>query len=182
MYAGIVDEKTKKPLFRAEALKAVRLLRTHIASNCIGDPPDIPLYFEDGKDSVTDTAKMRCVRGTNDLEGFHRHMLGIMAWCTSPRVVQYQLLEHGYRWNLRMEINNRGLNPDVGGFYDQPVIEATQVLSLASTMHCRHCFVSTSMSRSTIITQNLPLCFFNIDGHLAVSIVHGQRMTYQLFG
>ena len=66
---------------------------------------------------------------------------------------------------------------------DQPVIEATQVLSLASTMHCRHCLVSaTSMSRRRIITQNMPLCFFNVDGFLAVSIVHEQRMTYRLFG
>ena len=32
-----------------------------------------------------------------------------------------------YRWNLRQAIKNRSLDPAVGGFYDQPVLEAIQV-------------------------------------------------------
>ena len=36
----------------------------------------------------------------------------------------------------RMDINNRGLNPAVGGFFDQLVIEATQVILLRIAVRC----------------------------------------------
>ena len=59
VYGGIVDEKTKKPLFRPEALEAIKQLRVNIAMNCISDPPDIQLYFEHGRDAITGTPGMR---------------------------------------------------------------------------------------------------------------------------
>ena len=127
VYGAIIDEKTKKPLFRPEAVEAIKKLRVHLASNCVSDPRNIPLYFDDGKDSMTGQRRFRCVRGTNDLEGYHHHNRGIMAWCSSPVLAHCQMLEHSYRWNLRQDIRNRGLDPAMGGFYDQPVLEAIQV-------------------------------------------------------
>ena len=127
VYGAIIDAKTKQPLFRAEALEAIKNLRVHISRNCLSDPPGIPLYFEDGKDSLTGNPKLRCVRGTNDLEGYHFHMRLLTAWCLSPLLAHYVLLEHNYRWNLRQQVTKRGLDPAVGNFYDQPVIEAIQV-------------------------------------------------------
>ena len=49
VYGAIIDEKTKKPLFCLEAVAAINKLRVHLASNCVSDPPNISLYFEDGK-------------------------------------------------------------------------------------------------------------------------------------
>lgn len=136
VYGNLIDHKTKQPLFRADAREAVKRLRVHIAADCVGDPEGIPLYFQEGKDSSTGAPLYRCVRGTNDLEGYHLHMRMMTSWCISPEFAHLLLLEHNYRWNLRQAIKNRGLDPAVGGFYDQSVIEAVQV--------CLHLWISCS--------------------------------------
>ncbi|KAJ3400672.1 hypothetical protein HDU80_006712 [Chytriomyces hyalinus] len=41
----------------------------------------------------------------------------------SPYLLHLVLLEYVYRWNLRMAIKNRGLDPEIGGFYNQHVLE-----------------------------------------------------------
>eukprot|EP00903_Cladosiphon_okamuranus_P006310 g6187.t1 len=90
IYGNLLDRKMKQPLFRAEALEAIKRLRVHIEAGCLSDPPGVPLCFEAGKLA---------------------HLL---------------LLEHNYRWNLRQAVRNRGLDPAIGGIYDQPVLEAVQ--------------------------------------------------------
>ena len=127
VYGGLIDKKTRKPLLRAEAREAVKRLRVHIKADCLTDPVGLPMYFQAGKDSATGSSLYRCIRGTNDLEGYHLHMRLLVAWCISPRLAHLLLLEHNFRWNLRQAIENRGLYPTVGGFYDQPVFEAIQV-------------------------------------------------------
>ena len=127
VYGGLIDKKTRQPLLRAEAREAVKRLRVHIKADCLTDPVGLPMYFQAGKDSATGSILYRCIRGTNDLEGYHLHMRLLVAWCISPRLAHLLLLEHNFRWNLRQAIKNRGLDPTVGGFYDQPVLEAIQV-------------------------------------------------------
>ena len=127
VYDGLLDKKTKQPLLRADARLAAKRLRSHIATGCLSDPKDLSLYFQQGKDSVTGFPLYRCVRETNDLEGYHLHMRLIVAWCIPPRLAHLLLLEHNYRWNLRQAVKNRGLDASVGGFYEQPVLEAIQV-------------------------------------------------------
>lgn len=127
VYGGLLDKITKQPLLRADARLAAKRLRSHIAAGCLSDPKSVSLYFQEGKDSVTGFPLYRCVRGTNDLEGYHLHMRLIAAWCISPRLANLLLLEHNYRWNLRQAVKNRGLDASVGGFYEQPVLEAIQV-------------------------------------------------------
>lgn len=127
IYGKLIDAKTKLPLFRPEARDAVKRLREHIAANCVADPKGVSLYFEEGKDPATGLTRYRCARGTNDLEGYHLHMRLLVAWCVSPKLAHTLLLEYNYRWNLRQAIKNRGLDPSVGGFYDQPLLEAIQV-------------------------------------------------------
>ncbi|CAN0004911.1 unnamed protein product, partial [Scytosiphon promiscuus] len=124
VYGGLLDNKTKQPLLRPEALEAAKRLREHIVADCCSDVPKQALYFEAGKDPETLCALFRCVRGTNDLEGYHFHMRLLVAWCLSPRLAHLLLLEHNYRWNLRQSIKNRGVSEVVGGFYDQPMLEA----------------------------------------------------------
>ncbi|CAM9925326.1 unnamed protein product, partial [Hapterophycus canaliculatus] len=128
VYGGLLDNKTKQPLLRPEALESAKRLREHIVADCCSDAPKQALYFEAGRDPETLCALFRCVRGTNDLEGYHFHMRLLVAWCLSPRLAHLLLLEHNYRWNLRQSIKNRGLTAGVGGFYDQPMLEAIQVL------------------------------------------------------
>ena len=55
------------------------------------------------------------------------------------------MLDHKYRWNLRQDIRNRGLDPAVGGFYDQPVLVAIQVHAVKrSTRRCTAVAVAVS--------------------------------------
>eukprot|EP00904_Undaria_pinnatifida_P008491 jgi/Undpi1/4772/HiC_scaffold_18.g08125.m1 len=126
IYGHLLDAKTKQPLLRAEAWEAIKRLRVNIKAGCLSDPPGVALYFEAGKDSATGCSLFRCVRGTNDLEGYHLRMRPLAAWCISPLLAHLLLLEYNYRWNLRQAVNNRGLDSSVGGFYDQPVLEAVQ--------------------------------------------------------
>ncbi|CAM9356026.1 unnamed protein product [Ectocarpus sp. 12 AP-2014] len=50
----------------------------------------------------------------------------LVAWCIAPRLAHVLLLEYNYRWNIRQSMKNRGLDEAVGGFYDQPILEAIQ--------------------------------------------------------
>lgn len=129
VYGGLIDKKTKQPLFRREARDAVQRLRVHVENGCISDPEGIPLYFEGSKDAETGSPLFRCVRGTNALEGFHLHMRVLVSWCLSPELAHLILVNFIFRWNLKQAIKNRGLDTIVGGFYDQPVLEAVQVAS-----------------------------------------------------
>ena len=127
VYGHLLDSKTKKPLLRREALDAVERLRVHIKTGCISNSPAVLLYFEKGKDQLTGVTLYRCARGTNDLEGFHKHMRSLIEWCVGAGLGSDLLLELIYRWNLDRGISNRGLDGFIGGFYVQPIIEAIQV-------------------------------------------------------
>ena len=114
---------------RAEAIEAVKCLRFHIKADCLTDPVGLPIYFRAAKVSATGSCLHRCVRGTNnDIEGYHLHIRLLMAWCITPGLVHLLLVEQTYRWNLRQAIKNRGVDPAVGWFNDQPVLEAIEVM------------------------------------------------------
>ena len=74
IYGHLLDAKTKQPSLRAEAWEAVNRLKVHIKAGCLSYPPGVPLYLEAGKDSATGCSLLRCVRGTNDLEGYKLRM------------------------------------------------------------------------------------------------------------
>ncbi|KAJ3251609.1 hypothetical protein HDU77_005788, partial [Chytriomyces hyalinus] len=114
---------TGELLFRPPTRKQINNLRKHIVNGCISDVPDIPLYFAAGR-SKEGFTKYRCCRGTNSNEGFHRHLRVVLhMYSGSPYLLHLVLLEYVYRWNLRMAIKNRGLDPEIGGFYNQHVLE-----------------------------------------------------------
>ena len=127
VYGHLLDSKTKKPLLRREALEAVERLRVHIKTGCISDGPLISLYFEKVKDDLTGVTLYRCARGTNDLEGFHKHMRSLIEWCVGAALGSDLLLELMYRRNLDRSISNRGLDDSIGSFYDQPIFEVIQM-------------------------------------------------------
>ena len=83
-------------------------------------------HFEKGKDQLTGVTLYRCARGTNDLEGFHKHMRSLIEWCVGAGLGSDLLPELIYRWNLDRGISNRGLDGSIGGFYYQPIIELSR--------------------------------------------------------
>jgi len=124
LFGSLEDSKTNEPLFRAETRKKIKSLRAHIEKGCLSDVPGIPLYYVTGKDNRSGLPTYRCVRGTNSVEGYHRHLRKLLAmYAGSPRLVHSILLEFNYRWNVRMAIKNRGLPEEIGGFYHQYILD-----------------------------------------------------------
>jgi hypothetical protein len=127
-YNGIKDAATGQPLFSEATWKEVNSLRIHISKGCLSDVPGIPFYFRDGETS-DGLPKYRCVRGTNVNEGYHKHLRKLLHHhAGSPQLLHYLLLEFNYRWNIRMGIYYRGLSEEVGGFYDQFMLEEVNTL------------------------------------------------------
>ncbi|KAI8830988.1 hypothetical protein BJ741DRAFT_567708 [Chytriomyces cf. hyalinus JEL632] len=127
-FSDMKDAKTGDQLFRSVTRKQIKNLAKHIRNGCISDVPDLSLYFVDGhtKDGLP---RYRCCRGTNSNEGFHRHLRNVLhMYSGSPYLLHLVLLEFTYRWNLRMAIKNRGLDPEIGGFYNQHVLEEINFL------------------------------------------------------
>jgi hypothetical protein len=131
LFGNLEDAKTKEPLFREETKKKIKNLRVHIKKGCLSDVPGIPLYHVACKDSQSGLPVYRCVRGTNSIEGYHRHLRRLLAmYCGSPRLVHSILLEFNYRWNVRMAIKNRGLPDEIGGFYQQYLLDQIREMSI----------------------------------------------------
>ncbi|CAN0088629.1 unnamed protein product, partial [Hapterophycus canaliculatus] len=71
LVGGLLDTERKQPLLRPEALEAAMRLREHIVAGCCSDAPKQAVHFKTGKDPETLCALFCCVRGMNDLEGYH---------------------------------------------------------------------------------------------------------------
>ncbi|CAM9724078.1 unnamed protein product [Pylaiella littoralis] len=77
-FGGCVDNDSREVILRPKAMKAVRLLRKHIVSGCLSDPNGMAMSYAIGKNKGGLT-KYRCVRGTNDVEGYHRYLRTLLA-------------------------------------------------------------------------------------------------------
>ncbi|CAM9365309.1 unnamed protein product, partial [Hapterophycus canaliculatus] len=125
-FGNCVDNVSKEVLLRPKSLKAVDLLRKHIVAGCLSDPEGVAMYYAVGKtkDGLPD---YRCVRGTNDVEGYHRYLRTLLAcYCASPALAHSVLLEFNFRWNVKMMVKNRGLPESLGGHYNQYLVELIQ--------------------------------------------------------
>ncbi|CAM9377655.1 unnamed protein product [Ectocarpus sp. 6 AP-2014] len=125
-FGNCVDIISKEVLLRPKSMKAVSLLRKHIVAGFLSDPDGVAMYYAVGK--VTDgLVNYRCVRGTNDVEGYHRYLRTLLAsYCASPALAQSVLLEFNFRWNLKMMVKNRGLPAELGEHYNQHLVEIIQ--------------------------------------------------------
>ena len=86
--AHSLDAETGKPLFNAKAQKAWGQLLRHVELGCLSDPDpaEVSLYFLVGH-SKEGLPIYGCIRGTNDIEGYHQKVKGMLAgWNNSPEV------------------------------------------------------------------------------------------------
>ncbi|CBJ33586.1 conserved unknown protein [Ectocarpus siliculosus] len=125
-FGNCVDNISKEVLLRPKSMKAVSLLRKHIVAGCLSDPDGVAMYYAVGK-TTDGLVNYRCVRGTNDVEGYHRYLRTLLAsYCASPALAQSVLLEFNFRWNLKMMVKNRGLPAELGEHYNQHLVEIIQ--------------------------------------------------------
>ncbi|CAN0051384.1 unnamed protein product [Ectocarpus sp. 12 AP-2014] len=129
-FGNCVDNISKEVLLRPKSMKAVSLLRKHIVAECLSDPDGVAMYYAVGK-TTDGLVNYRCVRGTNDVEGYHRYLRTLLAsYCASPALAQSVLLEFNFRWNVKMMVKNRGLPAELGKHYNQHLVEIIQRATL----------------------------------------------------
>ncbi|KAG6379505.1 hypothetical protein JVT61DRAFT_9996 [Boletus reticuloceps] len=74
-YGPLQDTTTGQPLFNDKAWDVTKNILEHVRKGYYSDPPDVPLYFEVGKDAHGLTL-YRCCRGTNNVEGgVHQNLI-----------------------------------------------------------------------------------------------------------
>ena len=111
---GYCTAKNSFLLEKKETQTQISNLKKHIATGCLSDPKCLSLYSQVG-------SRLFCHRGTNALEGFHRHLRAFFAGhSTSPRLAYALLMNFVYRWNYKQSIVRRG-TLDVGHF-DLPLM------------------------------------------------------------
>jgi DNA polymerase III epsilon subunit-like protein len=63
-----------EPFYKRNHEEILRLQLKYICKGCLSDPPDFCFYQHMGEFATTGLEKFKCIRGTNDLEGFHTDM------------------------------------------------------------------------------------------------------------
>ena len=132
VYSKVKDARTEEPLFRPDTLKELKKLRSHIEKGCLSDPPGVPLYVFKGWNTLG-LKVYRCLRGTNSLEGYHRHyrrVRRVFHSCLSPAFAHLKLRWYNYRWNMDRGISNVGWDMMIGnGCYNHYYIDEIQIIT-----------------------------------------------------
>jgi len=124
---NVRDAKTGEIFFSKETWKIHNNFIKKIRSGIISDLPGFDYYYTTTNSSGQTT--LWCVRGTSQLEGFHRLLRGIFpGFHTSSRLSTLLLALFIYRWNIDRAVE-RGLLPDdYSNFYQHQLILEIQEL------------------------------------------------------
>jgi hypothetical protein len=73
----------------------------HVKNGCLSDHSDVQLYLDhEVQNDDINFKKLKCSRGTSQLEGFHRYIGNCLGGKTmSPKLVDALLLNMVFRWN-----------------------------------------------------------------------------------
>ena len=108
-FAYLKDSKTDRLFFGTKAWNLYKTTLQHIKKGCLSDIPGMSYYIVTGYDQHG-VPKVRCVRGTSALEGFHQKIRQVLrGFFVSPRYALALLHEFVYRWNIDIDINVCGL-------------------------------------------------------------------------
>lgn len=94
-YGPLKDATSGKPLFNGKCWDAVKNLLEHLQNEYYSDPPDVPLFYENGTDR-NGLKLYRCCHGTNDVEGgIHQNLIhyfksfNVSLHCTINMILAY---------------------------------------------------------------------------------------------
>ena len=106
-FGPLKDSTTGQPLFSEKAWDVTKNILEHIRHGDYSDPPEIPLYFEIGKDKHGLTL-YRCCRGTNDLEGgVHQNLIWrFTSFNVSPQCAVNMILDYAVCHNMQVILLN----------------------------------------------------------------------------
>lgn len=119
--ANVKDAKTGEVFFSKETWKIHNNFIKRIRLGVISDLPGFNYYYTTTNSSGQTT--LWCIRGTSQLEGFHRHLRSIFpGFHTSSRLSTLLLALFIFRWNIDRAVE-RGLLPeDYSNFYQHQLI------------------------------------------------------------
>ena len=100
--------KQLDPTFITPAvLKCHESCMTHLLNGCLSDHPDVQLYFEHEVGNAMLFKKLKCARGSSQLEGFHAHVANATSGkIMSPQLFDLLLLEMVHRWNTDRAVDS----------------------------------------------------------------------------
>jgi hypothetical protein len=123
LFGKMVDSKTKKTLFNAEAWKKANQVLKEILKGYYSDPPGVNLY---SKKTRSDGTVMRnkygmelieCFRGTNRVESYHKHLVpAVRSRCFGVKMADCLLAEKRHRHNQNISERRRAGFPKLGHF------------------------------------------------------------------
>ena len=102
-YGPLKDATSGEPLFNGKCWDAVKNLLEHLQNEYYSDPPDVPLFYENGTDR-NGLKLYRCCRGTNDVEGgVHQNLIRYFeSFNVSPRRAINMILAYCVRHNMQV--------------------------------------------------------------------------------
>jgi len=125
--ANVKDAKTGEVFFSKETWKVHQNFIKKIRAGIVSDKPGFDCCCTTTSASGKET--LWCVRGTSQLEGFHKHLRSIFpGFHSSSKLSTLLLAQFVHRWNLDRAVQ-RGLLPEEhGGFHQQPLFLEIQEL------------------------------------------------------
>jgi hypothetical protein len=126
--ANVPDAKTGEMFFSQQTWKVHTNVLKHVRLGCLSDVPGLDYYYTTTSPSGKTT--LWSVRGTSQLEGFHKYLRRIFpGFHTSSRLATCLLAVFVYRWNIDRAVERGLLAERYGGWYNHEIILDLQQLS-----------------------------------------------------
>eukprot|EP00956_Cyclotella_meneghiniana_P003609 scaffold4428_cov57-Cyclotella_meneghiniana.AAC.1 len=136
MYGNMMDSKTGKPLFNANAWNKAKGVLREILKGYYSDPPGVSMYNKRTRNDGSlyknkyGIDMIECIRGTNRTEAYHKNLIvTFRSWHTGIEMSDALLSERRHRHNHRMSQLRRHGYPTLG-HYDTWLIDQLQTVVL----------------------------------------------------
>lgn len=123
LFGKMIDSKTNKPLFNAQAWKKANNVLREILCGFYSDPPGFNMYtMRLRSDGMVMKNKygmniIECSRGTNRTEAYHKSLVTTFGtWHTGVEMSDYLLAERRHRHNHKVSEKRRFGFPKIGHF------------------------------------------------------------------
>ncbi len=123
IFANVEDAKTGEKFFSQRSWKAYQSLIRHVRMGCLSDKPGVNYYYDV-------QGQLRCICGTNALEGYHFHLRRIIQqFHSSPELCIKILMTFNHRWNHDRLVDRNLVSCDYQSFYHHFLLEEIQEIT-----------------------------------------------------
>jgi hypothetical protein len=120
LFDGLADADGNL-LITAKSKKQLQNNMEHIWADCLSDPSGVNMYY-DISTSDGGAPKLATIRGTSQLEGYHKQIRQMLkAKRITPELFEALLMLFNYRWNTNADIKHCAAHDY--GFYRHPIFD-----------------------------------------------------------